>query len=113
MKLITKHLFPFIRMINKLNIKEDLKEFYLNKIDVSGKTDKEIARIEDERGMDFVFLILEKLPQAENEVYDFLALYSGKTVEELQEAELEETISLLTTLFQDKLFTAFFQQAVK
>lgn len=113
MKLTAKHLFPFIRMIAKLNIKQQLKEFYFNKVDVNGKTPEEIENIKNERGFDFVFIVLEKLPNAEKEVFEFLALYSGKTVQELQEAEIPELMDLLKQVFQDKSFTSFFQQAVK
>lgn len=113
MSLTGKHLFPFVRMIAKLNIKQQLKELYLNTINVKGKTLEEVEQIKNDRGFDFIFLILEKLPNAEKEVFDFLSLYSGKTVEELQEAEIPELLELLKQVFQEKSLISFFQQAVK
>lgn len=113
MALTTKHLFPFIRMLTKLNLKHELKEFALKKIDVTGKSDEEKEQIQKERGFDLVILIIEKLPNAEKEVFDFLSLYSGRTVDELKEAEISETVGLIRALLQEPAFSSFFQQAVK
>jgi hypothetical protein len=113
MKLTTKHLFPFIRLVNKLDLKEDIKSFYFNKVDVSDMPDDEKEKIKKEKGMDFVFKLLEKSTNAENEFYHFLSLYSGKSKEDLLEAEISETIEIMKSIIQDKNFSGFFQQAVK
>lgn len=113
MKLSTVHLFPFIRMINKLDIKHEIKEFFTNKLDVTGKSEEEKKQLIDARGLEFVFILLEKMPNAEKEVFELLALYSGKSVEEIKSAELPDTIALIKNLFQDEAFSAFFQQATK
>lgn len=113
MKLVTMHLFPFIRMINKLDIKHEIKELFSNKLDLSGKSEEEKKQLLEARGLDFVFVFVEKLPNAEKEVFEFLALYSGKSIEEIKAAELTETMELIKALFQDEAFTAFFRQAVK
>lgn len=113
MKLSTIHLFPFIKMMNKLNIKQEIKEFYFNKVDISGKSEEEKEQLTQEKGSDLVFALLEKLPNAEKEVFDFFALYSGKTVEEIKAQELDETIDMFMALFKDKTFATFFRQATK
>ncbi|MFS0864127.1 hypothetical protein [Fredinandcohnia sp. 179-A 10B2 NHS] len=113
MGLTTKHLFPLIRLVNKLKLKEDIKSFYFNKADVTDKTQEEKDRIQQEKGMDFIFSLLEKVPNAEDEFYSFLALYSGKKKEEIVESDLSLPIEILKDIIQDKNFVVFFQQAVK
>jgi hypothetical protein len=113
MKLSTKHLFPFIKMINKLNVKHEIKEFFVNKLDITDKSEEEKEQLTKERGLDLVFVLLEKLPNAEKEVFYFLALYSGKSVEEIESQEIQETIDMLLALFKDKAFSSFFTQATK
>lgn len=113
MKLTTKHFFPFIKMINQLDIKSEIKNILVNRIDLSGKTEEEKQELMHEKGIDITFLILEKLPNAEKEVFEFLALYSGKTVEDIKEMELAETMNLILGLFKDQAFTSFFRQATK
>lgn len=113
MGLGTKHLFPFIRLINKLDIKDEIKEFYFNKPDVTGKPEEEKKKVTDERSIDFIFMIIEKAENAEKEFFNFLSLYSGKTVDEIMELSLEEMFGLVKDLVTDKNFSNFFQQAVK
>lgn len=113
MALKTKHLFPFIRLINKLDIKNELKVFYFNKENVSDKSEAEQELITQEKGMDFAFMLLEKAPLAEREFYDFLSLYSEKPVEEILDSDPMDTIQIIKDIMQEKNFSTFFRQAVK
>lgn len=113
MALKTIHLFPFIRLINKLDVKKELQEFYFNKPDVTGLSDDEKEKVKNEQGIKFIFMLLEKSENAEKEFFNFLSLYSGKSVDEINEMKLEETFSLVKQIVTDNNFDVFFQQAVK
>ena len=113
MALKTKHLFPFIRLVNKLNIKNELKEFYFKRPDVTGMSDEDKKRLADERKIDFVFMFLEKAENVEKEFLSFLAIYSEKSVEEINKLEITETFAIVKDIVSDKNFEVFFQQAVK
>lgn len=106
----TKHFFPFIKMVKALDIKDELKEIY-NK--TKGKKKEDLDQLDKEEGIDYLFLFIEKLPNAEKEVMDFLALYTGKSKGDLDELDIDDTWNILKDLFMDEKFKVFFQRAVK
>lgn len=113
MKLKTTHLFPFIRLVTKMDIKNEIKGLFANKTNVKDMTEEEIAKLQQEKGMDMAFMFIEKLSVAEKEFYDFFALYSGKKVDELKEQEISETIDMIKHLFKDEAFASFFKSATR
>jgi hypothetical protein len=106
----TKHFFPFIKMIKALEIKEDLKAFYQK---VQGKTKEELENLDSLEGFDYLYLFIEKLPNAEKEVMNFLSMFLEKPVNEIEEMALDEMWKVISDLFKDPLFKTFFQSAVK
>jgi hypothetical protein len=106
----TKHVFPFIKMIKALDIKTELKAMYAK---MKGKTKEEIDQMDDEEGIDYLFLFIEKLPNAEKEVMDFLMVYTGKDKKELDEQDLEVTYETIKGILMDEKFQVFFQRAMK
>jgi hypothetical protein len=106
----TRHFFPFIKMVKALDIKGELKEMYRK---TRGKTPEELAQLDETEGIDYLFLFVEKLPGAEREVMEFLVVYTGKTREELDNLDLDETYNIVKEVLTDERFQRFFQQAVK
>lgn len=106
----TKHFFPFIKMVKALDIKDALKEMYQK---VKGKSQEELAQMDETEGIDYLFLFVEKLPNAEKEFYEFLSVYLDKSIPELKDMDLLELIETIKDIFQDPNFKAFFQRAVK
>lgn len=106
----TKHFFPFVKMVKALNIKDELKAMYRK---TKGKTKKDLAQLDEEEGIDYLFLFVEKLPNAEAEVMDFLAVYTGKSTQEVAEMDIDETFEIIKEVVMDEKFQVFFQQAVK
>lgn len=105
----TKHFFPFIKMIRALDIKDELKEIFRK---TRGKSASELEQLDDEEGIDYVFLFVEKLPNAEKEVMEFLSVYTEKTREEVGDMELDEVFGVLKEVVTDEKFLGFFKQAV-
>lgn len=106
----TLHFFPFIKMIKALNIKNELKEIY-NK--VRDKSVQELENLDKEAGIDFIFMFVEKLPDAEKEVMNFLCIYLDKTLDEVNQIPLDEMVKTIYEVFKDPNFQTFFRQAVK
>jgi hypothetical protein len=113
MALKTKHLFPFLRMIKKLNIKDDFKRMTNQKADVTGLSEEEKLAVMQDKGVDLFFLLIEKSPDAEKEIFEFLSVYVEKSVDEIEEQDIMETKSQIEQLFKERLFTDFFQRATK
>jgi putative heme iron utilization protein len=113
MALTVKHLFPFLKLMKALNVKEEFKNLSKNKIDVSAMTEEEQNDVLQERGMDMMFTIMEKMPNAEKEIKSFLALYSDRQVEEIESLSIDEFIALVKQFFAEPELKSFFKQAAK
>lgn len=113
MALTVKHLFPFLKLMKALNIREELKNIVKNKIDVSELTEEQKNEILQERGMDILFTLMEKMPNAEKEIKSFLALYTERTLEDIEALGINEFIDLCKQFFNEPDFKSFFTQAVK
>ena len=113
MALTTKHLFPFLKLMRALNIKEDFKALYRNKANLAELTEEQIAAQVDERGIDLIFMLMEKFPNAEKEIKAFLAIYADKSAEEMEEMPVEEFFALIKQFLKEPAFKSFFSQAVK
>ena len=113
MPLTVKHLFPFLKLMKALNIKEEFKNVIKNKIDVTDLDEAQQSELLQERGMDLVFMLMEKMPSAEREIKSFLALYADKSLEEIEELPVEEFIDLIKQFFAEPQFKSFFKQAAK
>lgn len=81
----TKQLIKLSKIVDKLEIKNELTN-------IKGESNEEIAE-------KLLALIITNLHKAEQEIYEFIAVYKGITVEE---AENEDIIKLLTDIFDIK-----------
>lgn len=99
----TKHFFPFVRMVRAIGGKALLADI----------TRLRSADNVEEAGMELVGILVERLPDAENEVMDFLALFTETTREELEEKPIDELIQAIKALVADSNFIDFFRSAVK
>jgi hypothetical protein len=106
----TKHFFPFIKMVKALDIKDDLKSFYQK---VQGKSKEELENLDNLESFDYLYLFIEKLPNAEKEVMNFLSIFLEKPIHDIEEMEITEMWKVISDLFKDESFKTFFQQAVK
>jgi hypothetical protein len=113
MALTVKHLFPFLKLMKALNIKDELKTLLKNKIDVTDLDDAAQNELMQERGLDMVFMLMTKMPDAEREIKSFLALYSDQTLEDIEALPIEEFIDLIKQFFAEPQFKSFFKQAAK
>lgn len=113
MALNTKCFFPFLRMLKKMNLKDEIKALFEGGQQQGDLSDEEFQKKLNAKGFDFLFLLGEKIPDAENEFYQFMAAYSGKSIEELQEMEIFELFDMMKGIFQDPRLSGFFQQAMK
>jgi len=102
----TKHFFPFLRMVRAIGGKELLGEI-MRLREKANQGDVEAA------GMELVGILVERLPDAENEVMGFLSLFTGTPREELEEQPIEELFETLKTLVTDSKFFDFFKSAAK
>lgn len=113
MSLTVKHLFPFLKLMKALQIREDFKAMVKNKINIEDMTDEDRETLLQERGIDLVFTFMEKMPNAEREIKSFLALYDEKSLEEIEALSIDEFIELIKKFLKEPQLKSFFKQAVK
>lgn len=113
MALTVKHLFPFLKLMKALNIKEEIKNILKNKVDVSGLTDEQKEEVMQDKGIELMFGMMEKMPDAEREIKHFLTIYADKSLDEIEALSVEEFIALARQLFAEPSFKSFFTQAAK
>jgi len=103
---------PIIKVIKKIITKEEAKAL-LKRVDVSTKTAEEITKITQEKGFDIIYFILEKLPEAEKEIFEVLALHKKIKPEEAKELDLPELIQAIHEIVEDESMRQVFTLAMK
>ena len=106
----TKHFFPFIKMVKALDVKDLLKEFHQKS---KGKTEEELDGLDELESFDYLYVFVEKLPNAEKEVNNFLCVFLEKPQKDVDEMEIAEVYNVIKGIFQDPNFQTFFQAAAK
>jgi hypothetical protein len=102
--------FSLIRIIKKMNIKEEVKGIFA---DASGMTKEQIDELSNEKGIHFVMMLVENLDRAEQEIYEFIASLSGIPKDQIAALQLEETFEILMQLTQLKGLKSFLQSVGK
>jgi hypothetical protein len=100
----TTDIFSFVRLINKIGIKEELKQ----------KATAQNADVES-LGYDLIFMVLEKAaePEAEKEIYSFFAPIFETTEEELRVMDPLEFVEKISTVASWERWKSFFSSAAK
>ena len=107
----TKHFFPFVKMIKALDLRDAFREMYDK---AKGKTEEELGKLDENgEGLNYLFIFIDRLPNAEKEVYKFLEVYTGKAKDEIDELDLTEITEILKEVLMDEQFKVFFQQAMR
>lgn len=106
----TKHFFPFVKAVKALDIKEELKEIFQK---TRGKTEEELEQMDEVEQFDYLYIFIDKLPNAEKEIMSFLVVFLEKDKKEVEEMELTEMFNVFQDIFKDPNFQTFFRSAVK
>lgn len=106
-------IFPFVRILKKIGI-SNLKDYLtLDKIKElsSGDVDQSVV------GYDFLFeimgIVVDHLPDCENEIFKFMSGLSGLTVEQLQDLPIGEFLDGVMGVFKKHEFKDFYQAVSK
>lgn len=100
----TPDIFAFVRMLNKIGIKDELK----------AKAISQDANVES-LGYDIIFMVLEKLSdkEAESEIYTFFAPIFETSEEELKSMDAIEFLDSVTKIASIERWKAFFSSVAK
>jgi hypothetical protein len=104
-----KCFFPLLKLIKKIDLKQEMKSLI---VDVTGKSAEEKKSIKNESGIDLVFVIVDKIVDAEKETWEFMTLYLEKTIEEVKEMDMFEIAEIIAELIKDPRVTKVFQTAI-
>lgn len=106
-------LFPMMRIISKIGVDKFKKAFesVSFKQDDSGNVDVEAVGF----GVfvDIIGVIVDNLPNAENEIYDFLASVTGQGVKTLKNLPPADFLNLIVDVVKRPEFKDFFSVASK
>lgn len=109
-KLITKDLGLFSKVMAKMDIKKEIGDLFF----ISGEDNsdnKELMNIK--LGAELLIVILENYNKAENDFYKLLSSLSGKTLKQIEEQPINETIDMITQLIEDDSIQYFLKLAAK
>lgn len=67
----------------------------------------------DKKGLDLIKHVSKNIDMAEEEIFNIVAIYTEKTVEEVEQQSIVETLLALKDLFSDKDLIDFFKQAMQ
>lgn len=101
--LTAKHFFPFLRMVKAMQLKDALKNLV--------KLFKDSKSVSEEQGIELLWeLFAEGLPNAENEAFAFLAAYTGRPREEIEQLPIEDLFGLFKQLLAEPQLKSFLAQ---
>lgn len=83
--------FAVIRIIKKAGLSRQIRSIFAD-------MDEETS--EKELGAKFIFMCIENLGEAQEEITDFLASLNGVSKEEFEKLSLEEIVELLNDFFK-------------
>lgn len=95
-------LIKILRIVRKTNIKERIRDANFNKEGMS----------EEQFGISMILEIIESVPDAEKEIFSFLADVAGVTTEEMMNDEFELLLDVVEHLNKQEKFTRFLEQAL-
>jgi len=101
--------FPLLKLIKKVNLKQDIKNLTVN---VTNETDEEKKAISNDNGLDLAFIIIDKIADAEKETWDFMTVYLEKPIEEIKEMDIFDIAEIIAELIKDKRFQTVFHKAI-
>lgn len=104
-----KCFFPLLKLINKIEFKEELKGLIT---DVTGKSEEEKKDILTSKSLDLSFIIVGKIANAEKETWDFMSAYIEKSIGEIQEMDIFDIAEVIAGLIKDPRFQKVFQKAI-
>lgn len=104
MKIKTEIMFKLLKIVKKIGILEELKDMFRT---ASTKDKKELEKIQEEIGMDFIIKIIGGLDNAEIEFYDLIASIKEIDVNEAKNLDFNETIEVLKAVFSSEVFKGF------
>jgi len=104
-----KCFFPLLKLLNKIEFKQELKDLIT---DVTDKTKEEKADILVAKGIDLTFVVVGKLVNAEKETWDFMTQYLEKPLEEIKEMDIFDIADIIVGLIKDPRFQKVFQNAI-
>lgn len=114
-ELTARDIFPMCKLISKFGISEFKKCFDPQTISAivsknGGKEDDEaVTAVGFNIVFDIVGIVTEKLPECENEVFEFLASVSDKSVEELKAMKMSDFARMIIDFVKKDDFKDFFE----
>lgn len=98
----TKDMFTLSAIVDKMGLDEDIKEI------LSARKKKNFN--DEEMGEKLIFSIVKKMYKAKVEITQLLADISGKSIKDVENLQLSETIELIKKLLQEEGVMSFLSQ---
>ena len=98
----TKDMFTLSAIVDKMGLDEDIKEI------LSARKKKSFN--DEEMGEKLIFSIVKKMYKAKVEITQLLADISGKSIKDVENLQLKETIELIKKLLQEEGVLSFLSQ---
>lgn len=117
-KLSTSDIFPTLRLLNKLGLKQMREDESVKRIVAQLSSASSRGKVDPMAlGLDMFFeitcLVVDNLPKCEMEVYDLLSRTSNLSAEEIQAQDMAVTFEMITDFIRKEEFGDFFKAVSK
>lgn len=105
-ELCTKDMFPMLKIMNKIGIRE-FKECFQN-VDVS-KAGENVEAVGMSVFFDVAGIVVSNLPNCETEIYDMLASVSNLDKKDIQKMPMSDFVEMIVEFVKKPEFADFFK----
>lgn len=101
----TKDLFTLSEIVDKMGLDGDIQTI------LAARKNKDVT--ENEIGEKLIFAIIKKLHMAKKEITQLLANVSDKSIKDIEDLPVKETIALIKELLTEEGVLSFLSQSLK
>lgn len=117
-RLSTQDLFPMLRLLNKMGIKdlrdnENVKNISMMLSVTTGKKNIDVNKIGIDVFVEIACLIVENIPKCEAELYTMLSTTSNLTIDEIKAQDMAVTFEMIVDFVRKEEFGDFFKAVAK
>ena len=116
-RLSTQDIFPMLRLLNKLGLKDlrdndNVKNIILLSTSAKGKK-IDVNKLGMDVFLEIACLIVDNIPKCEVELYSLLSQTSDRTVDEIKAQDMAVTFEMIVDFIRKEEFGDFFKAVLK
>ena len=117
-RLSTQDIFPMLRLLNKIGLKDlrdndNIKNIVMLSTSATEKKKIDVNKIGMDVFLEIACLIVDNIPKCEVELYTILSTTSDRTVDEIKAQDMAVTLEMIVDFIRKEEFGDFFKAVLK